>query len=179
MTAVEHGVEVAGRTLSTADERLGELYARHAAAALRLAFLLTGDRSVAEDLVQEAFIRLIGRLRHLRRPDAFDSYLRRTIVNLSRNRMRRLVLEREEASRDAKERFEPREPDVALEQDLRRALLGLPERQRAAIVLRFYEDLTESEIADVLGCRPSTVRSLVFRGMQVLRTTMGDANDER
>ena len=65
---------------------LGELYVRHAPEGIRLAFLLRGDRALAEDLVQEAFARLVGRLRHLRDPGVFGAYLRRTIVNLAEDR---------------------------------------------------------------------------------------------
>jgi RNA polymerase sigma factor (sigma-70 family) len=68
---------------------LGDLYVRHAPESIRLAFLLTGDRALAEDLVQEAFARLVGRLRHLRDPSAFGAYLRRTIVNLATSHFRR------------------------------------------------------------------------------------------
>src|SRR5437016_11762255 len=74
--------------------RLGELYVRHADDAVRLAYLLTGDRALAEDLVQDAFVRLAGRLVHLRDPDAFDAYLRRTVVNLSNSYFRRRKVER-------------------------------------------------------------------------------------
>jgi RNA polymerase sigma factor (sigma-70 family) len=66
--------------------RLEDLYVRNAPGALRLAYFLTGNRELAEDLVQEAFVRVAGRFRHLRMPDAFDAYLRRTIVNLWRPR---------------------------------------------------------------------------------------------
>src|SRR6476646_4914808 len=79
--------------------RLGELFVRHAAEATRLAYLLTGDRQLAEDLVQDAFVKLAGRLVHLRDPGAFDAYLRRTIVNLSRSHFRRRKLEREHLRR--------------------------------------------------------------------------------
>ena len=74
--------------------RLEELYVRNAPGALRLAYFLTGNRELAEDLVQEAFVRVAGRFRHLRVPDAFDAYLRRTIVNLSTSQLRRAKLER-------------------------------------------------------------------------------------
>ena len=73
---------------------MGDLYLRHAPEAIRLAFLLTGDRALSEDLVQEAFARLVGRLRHLRDPGAFGAYLRRTIVNLSTSHFRRRQVER-------------------------------------------------------------------------------------
>src|SRR6058998_1928642 len=74
--------------------RLGELYLRHADEAVRLAYLLTGDRALAEDLVQDAFVKLAGRLVHLRDSGAFDAYLRRTVVNLANSHYRRKRLER-------------------------------------------------------------------------------------
>src|SRR5213080_2978600 len=82
------------RRAATDTGRLGELYLRHADAAVRLAYLLTGDRALAEDLVQDAFVRLAGRLVHLRDPGAFDAYLRQTVVNLSRSHFRRKKVER-------------------------------------------------------------------------------------
>src|SRR5439155_3860563 len=72
----------------TDQGRLGRLYRQHAAGAVRLAFLLTGDRGLAEDLVHDAFVRLAGRFRDLRNPDAFEWYLRRTVVNLARSHFR-------------------------------------------------------------------------------------------
>src|SRR5918995_5513866 len=79
--------------------RIGELYLAHADSAVRLAYLLTGDRLVAEDLVQDAFVRLAGRLVHLRDPGAFDAYLRITVVNLSRSYFRRKRVERSHLKR--------------------------------------------------------------------------------
>jgi RNA polymerase sigma-70 factor (sigma-E family) len=149
---------------------LAELYERSAPAGFRLAYLLTGDRGLAEDLVQEAFLRFVGRLHHLRDPGAFDGYLRRTIVNLSTDVFRRRAVERSYLERRTAELREGRhDPDVAGYTSMRAALLSLPQRQRAAIVLRYYEDLHESEIADLLRCRPATVRSLVARGLDALR----------
>src|ERR687887_898790 len=74
--------------------RLGDLYLRHADEAVRLAYLLTGDRHLAEDLVQDTFVKLAGRLVHLRDPGAFHAYLRRTVVNLTNSHYRRKRLER-------------------------------------------------------------------------------------
>ena len=150
--------------------RLAEVYERSAPAGFRLAYLLTGDRALAEDLVQEAFLRFVGRLHHLRDPEAFDAYLRRTIVNLSRDVFRRRTVERSYLERQTAELREGRtDRDVAAYESMRAALLSLPPRQRAAIVLRYYEDLHESDIADLLRCRPATVRSLVARGLEALR----------
>jgi RNA polymerase sigma-70 factor (sigma-E family) len=154
--------------------RLAETYVRSAPGAIRLAYLLTGDRALAEDLVQEAFVRFVVRFHYIRDRNAVDAYLRRTIVNLSRNYFRRRAVERSYLERQAGERQpEHVEPDVSMHQAMRVALLGLPVRQRAALVLRYYEDLPEPQIADILRCRPSTVRSLVSRGLQALRQTPG------
>lgn len=159
-----------GRDADQDGDRLGEMYLRFAPGGIRLAYLMTGDRAVAEDLVQEAFIRFVGRLHSLRDPGAFDAYLRRTVINLSKNFFRRRALERSYLEREASQRrLVQEERDVSEYETMRLALLGLPTRQRAAIVLRYYEDMPESQIADVLSCRPSTVRSLIARGLETLR----------
>src|SRR5438876_4206760 len=150
--------------------RLGDLYLRHADAAVRLAYLLTGDRALAEDLVQDAFVKLAGRLVHLRDPGAFDAYLRRTVVNLTNSRFRRKRLERAYLKRErGSVRSEESMPDSGTRDELWEAMGRLTPRQRAAIVLRFYEDLSEQRVAEILNCRPGTVNSLVSRGLSVLR----------
>jgi len=150
---------------------IDELYARHIGAGVRLAFLLTNDRVHAEDLAQEAFVRCVGRFRHLRRPDAFSSYFRRTIVNLHTSGLRRRRLERAWLAREgaASARRVASQPDVGAREDLWRALGRLPSRQRAALVLRYYEDLSERDTAEVLGCSVAAVKSLVSRGGEALR----------
>jgi RNA polymerase sigma-70 factor (sigma-E family) len=161
---------LAGEAARVEGGRLGELYAAHAASATRLAYLLTGDRGMAEDLVQEAFVRIAGRLGHLRDPSAFQAYLRRTVINLARMHFRKTRTERTYLEREANLRA-PEEPqrDVAVSHAMRAALLRLPERQRAAIVLRFYEDLSDTATGLILRCPAGTVRSLVSRGMDTLR----------
>jgi RNA polymerase sigma-70 factor (sigma-E family) len=154
---------------------LGELYERHAAGAVRLAYLLTGDREVARDLAQDAFVKVAGRFRHARFPDAFEAYLRRTVVNLSTSRFRRLALERAYLDRERGARQVTVDaPDLGEREVLRDALERLPARQRAAVVLRYYEDLSERAMADALGCSVPAARSLLLRGMQALRTTVED-----
>lgn len=149
--------------------RLGELYSAHAPAAARLAYLLTGDRAVAEDLVQEAFVRMFGRFRDLRSPEAFPAYLRTTVVNLARSHFRRKRVERAYLEREGREVSSGPEPGPGGEQEMWDALRRLTPRQRAAIVLRYYEDLTETQTADVLRCPVGTVKSLVSRGIDRLR----------
>jgi RNA polymerase sigma-70 factor (sigma-E family) len=154
--------------------RLSELYLRYADDATRLAYLLTGDRALAEDLAQDAFVRLAGRLAHLRDEGAFEAYLRRTVVNLSRSYYRRRKVERAYLERHppAPSSAEAPAADVGDRDALWRALAALPQRQRAALVLRFYEDLSERQIAEVLRCPVGTVKSLVSRGLSTLRTGM-------
>jgi RNA polymerase sigma-70 factor (sigma-E family) len=151
---------------------LADLYVRHAPEGIRLAFLLTGDQALAEDLVQEAFSRLVGRLWHLRDPGAFSAYLRKTIVNLSTSHFRRRRVERAYLERSAMAPEAETHPNLELDSTMHDALLRLPERQRAAMVLRFYEDLSDIQTAEILRCSPGTVRSLVSRGMKTLRSEL-------
>jgi len=154
--------------------RLEELYIRHAPAALRLAYFLTGDPEAARDLVQDAFVRIAGRFRHLRQPDAFDAYLRRTIVNLHASGLRRLKVERSSLAREAVLTVPvAHEDDHGARDEMWNAILGLPPRQRAAIVLRFYEDLSEWQSAEVLQCSVGALNQLVVRAMATLRTRIG------
>jgi RNA polymerase sigma-70 factor (sigma-E family) len=151
---------------------LAELYAQHASDALRLAYLLTGDGSLAEDLVQDAFVRMAGRLLHVRDRGGFHAYLRQTIVNLARSHFRRRALER----RFIEQQAEPPPvgpPDVSEKEGMRRALMELPVRQRTAVVLRYFEDLSEAQTAELMRCGPAAVKSLVSRGMTSLRTMLG------
>lgn len=159
---------------------LADLYERHAPAAGRLAYLLTGNRALAEDLVQEAFVRMVGRFRHLRVPDAFEAYLRRTIVNLHTSNLRRRRVERAylERERSAARSQTAVMPDVGVREQLWRAMLSLPARQRVAVVLRYYEDLSERETADALRCSVPAVKSLTARAMETLRARMEARPDE-
>jgi RNA polymerase sigma-70 factor (sigma-E family) len=151
--------------------RIETLYARHAPDAARLAYLLTGDRALAEDLVQEAFVKMFGRFRDLRNPDAFGAYLRKTVVNLARQYFRRRGVEHTFLEREARAPAATIEPPEA-HHEMWTALKRVTPRQRAAIVLRFYEDLTEAQTADVLGCAVGTVKSLVSRGLKQLRNDL-------
>jgi RNA polymerase sigma-70 factor (sigma-E family) len=127
----------------------------------QLAYLLTGDRGTAEDLVQEAFA---GLFRHFDGVETPRAYLRVSLVRLaSRRRQReqriadahRLVASRESVSDASNEMFD--------------AIAALPARQRAVVVLRYYEGLSELEISEALGCPPGTVKSLASRALDRLR----------
>src|SRR5919197_2104967 len=147
---------------------IDDLYRRHVPDAVRLAYLLTGNAQVAQDLAHDAFLRLGCRLLHLRRPDAFGPYLRKTVVNLARTHFRRARRERSALERSGRPAVARTEGDPADREAIRRALRTLPERQRIAVVLRFYEYLSYDQIADALRCRPGTVGSLLSRAMHAL-----------
>ena len=161
--------------------RLAELYVRHADAAGRLAYLLTGDRALAEDLVQEAFVRAARRLVHLRDPEAFPAYLRRTVVNLAMSHFRHRKVERAYlVSQGAAETVaessggEPRRvrADAGRAAGAARAAAG---GDRPA-VLRGPARRADRR---VLRCREGTVRSLVSRGVAALRETLAKESEDR
>jgi RNA polymerase sigma-70 factor (sigma-E family) len=154
-------------------DRLADLYARHVPATIGFAYLLTGSRTDAEDLVHEAFVRVVGRLRHLRTPDAFDAYLLRTVVNLHTSRLRRLRVERRYLAREVRRSPDAVAPhDVGERDRIWRALDRLSKRQRSAVVLRYAEDLSERETADLLHCSVSAVKSLTARALETLRAEL-------
>jgi RNA polymerase sigma-70 factor (sigma-E family) len=144
-------------------ENLLALYRERYESMVRLAYLLTGNRGVAEEIVQDAFVAVH---RNWDRATSPGGYLRTTVVNNARTWLRRRTLE---------ERHRPGRPvDAGLAADeMWDMLQRLPERQRAAVVLRFYEDLPDAEIARILGCRLPTVRTAVHRGLAALRKEMG------
>lgn len=159
---------------------LADLYRRHAPAGFRLAYLLTGDHTAAEDLLHDAFVRVAGRFRHLRFPDAFDPYLRSTIVNLHISQLRRQRSERAYVERERGRALDMEsQPDVVIREELWQALMGLPARQRAAVVLRHYEDMSERQAAELMGCSLEALRSVVARGMRALRSALGGEIDDR
>lgn len=159
------------------EHRLDELYRRHVPDMVRLAYLVTGDAAAAEDLAQEAFVRAAGRFAYLRNRDALGSYLRRTLLNLCKNRFRRRDTERAYLREQRPSAPVHPQDSSDVQEDVRVALLRLPERQRAAVALRFFEDLSVEETAHVLGCRPGTVKSLTSRALETLRVTLKDEVD--
>ena len=143
-------------------EAFAALYAAQRAPMVRLAFLLTGGDGTAEELVHDAFLRIAPRIGAVDQPAA---YLRRAVVNacLSQGRRRsreRVLLLRRVPMPEAVE-DQPNE--------LRDAIRGLPPRQRAAVVLRYYEDLPEPAIAAALGTTVPGVKSLLHRAVGALR----------
>jgi RNA polymerase sigma-70 factor (sigma-E family) len=139
---------------------------------LQTAFLLTGDRHRAEDLLQTALTRAYLRWDRIESEDP-EGYVRRTLANAHIDWWRRKPW-REESSADLPEvAVNDGTSSYVVRQAVLEALAGLSRRQRAVVVLRYYEDLSEAEIASVLGCSPGTVKSAASRAMAKLREHPG------
>jgi RNA polymerase sigma-70 factor (sigma-E family) len=172
---------VIGDAVDETDDRLCEfepedsagrfvtVYVAEHDALVRLAALLLGSTAVAEDLVQDAFAKLYDRIDRIDNPAA---WLRTVVVNACRNERRRWAVARKHA------RLLARDPVIIDPpvHEVIESLRALPARQRAVVVLRFYEDLAEAEIAALLGIRIGTVKSRLSRALARLRE---EAEDDR
>jgi RNA polymerase sigma-70 factor (sigma-E family) len=158
----------------TAARVYEELFHAQFRAMVALAGMLGADDP--EDVAQEAFVRLHDRARALRDPGAAVGYLRTTVVNLSRSRLRHLGVVRRNAP-TAPPPAPGADTDVLRSEDSREllaALLRLPERQREALVLRYWLDLGEADMADAMGVSRGTVKSHVSRGLDALEALLED-----
>jgi RNA polymerase sigma-70 factor (sigma-E family) len=156
-----------------ADTAVSGLFRARYPEMVRLADLLGADDP--EDIAQEAFARLIRKHGSLRNPGAALAYVRASVCNLTRNRRRHLRVVR--LRTPAAQPENSSEQVALLREDHREviaALSGLPPRRREAIVLRFWLDLSEREIADAMGVSPGTVKSNVSRGLAALAQALGD-----
>lgn len=146
----------------------------HTPALLRTAYLMTGNRPAAEELVQDTFVRLYPKWDKVEAADVPIAYVRRAMTNGYINHQRRAA-RREYAYDEVPERVDDRDVlgQLADRDQIWAGLRTLPERQRAALVLRFFEDLSDEESAAALDCRVGTVRSLISRGLSALRDQMG------
>ncbi|HVL63839.1 MAG TPA: sigma-70 family RNA polymerase sigma factor [Actinomycetota bacterium] len=152
---------------------MDRLYEAHAQSAIRFAYFLLGDPEEAQDVVQEAFARALARWTPLRDGSGFSAYLHQTILNLVRKRAARRKIEQRWA-RNQRPQEPAWLPDVEQQDALWKALQRLPHRQKAALVLRFYSDLSESDTAEAMKCSPRAVNSLVNRGLASLRSGLPD-----
>jgi RNA polymerase sigma-70 factor (sigma-E family) len=162
------------RVATRADQAgLPALFSAHYRTLLGLAVLVgDGSKATAEDLVQEAFARLHDR--HLADPDRALAYLRATVLNLARSRLRRLRTARKHERPDDAV-LPSAEEDALLRADQREvlaALRRLSPRQRQALVLRYWADLNEAEVAEAMNLSKGAVKSHTARGIAALRTTL-------
>ena len=171
------GVSGTARAEWSADRAVIELYSEHYRALVRLAALLVRDRPTAEEVVQDSFVAMHGGWQRLRDTEKALAYLRQSVVNRSRSVLRhRTVVDKN------LQKAPPDMPSaehgalVLLERSaVVAALRDLPERQREAIVLRYYADLSEAEIATAMGISRGAVKSHTARGMSALRAALEQA----
>ena len=141
------------------ETNFGDFYADHFSGLVRLAALLSGSADSAPDLVQDCFVRLHGRWASVHDP---LPYVRRSVVHACASHHRSVARGRRLPAPEA------RDSELGAD-ELEDALAKLPARQRSAVVLRYYADLPDAEIARALRCRPGTVRSLIHRALADLR----------
>jgi RNA polymerase sigma-70 factor (sigma-E family) len=148
--------------------------AAHVDDLLRTAYLIVWDEGEAEDLVQECLLKVARRWPRVRRMEQPHAYARRILVNLALDGARRRAQHRRELEAGDATSLWAVDPLQALENraELLQALAQLHERQRAVLVLRYFNDLTEAQVADVLGCSPGTVKSSASRGLARLREAL-------
>ena len=143
------------------------------ASLLRTAYLISGDRHTAEDLVQTALAKLYLAWDRVEDRGSLDGYVRRVIVNENNSLWRRPFKRREHATDQLPERAAPTSPG-GRDDALWELVQTLPKKQRAAVVLRYYEELSEAETAEVLGVSVGTVKSQTSRALAALRSRTGD-----
>ena len=138
-----------------------------------LAEWIVGSRMVAEEIVHDSFARIVERPPRLDDPTALSAYVRATVVNGCRSKVKRAVLERKHAKASAEVHTDPERPN----EHIRRAIGELPIRQRQVVVLRFYEDLTVEQIASTLNISSGSVKTHLHRATQRLGTLLDERTE--
>ncbi|MEV4439743.1 SigE family RNA polymerase sigma factor [Streptomyces sp. NPDC049577] len=158
----------------TTVDHLTETYRAHYRSLLGLAALLLDDTASCEDVVQEAFIRVHSARNRVRDPEKTLAYLRQTVVNLSRSALRRRILGLKLLSKPMPDMASAEEGAYEqLERDqLIKAMRGLQRRQREVLVLRYFADMTEAQVAETLGLSLGSVKAYGSRGIAALRVAM-------
>ena len=161
-------------TRSPTDDEFAELVAATWGSLYRTAYLILGDHGLAEDLVQTALARTYASWRRVRDVGAAPAYARTTLVNTAAEWIRKRSWRRELPTETLTEpQMEGADP--SLRPTVVAALASLAPRQRAVVVLRYYEDLSVAEAARVLGCSEGTVKSQTHDALKVLRSHLGDS----
>jgi RNA polymerase sigma-70 factor (sigma-E family) len=160
-----------GGVVGWEDSQFPEFFASQYAGLRRLGFLLTGDWSAGEELAQDALVRVYWRWALVRRQERPEAYARKVLINRHRSLLRRLRLEVRHASQARVETADAGQREELLV--VWAAIRRLPTRQRAVVVLRYYEDLPELEVARLLGIPVGTVKSTAKRALARLRSDLG------
>ncbi|CAM00776.1 RNA polymerase sigma-70 factor (sigma-E family) [Saccharopolyspora erythraea NRRL 2338] len=156
------------------DEEFAEYFDARVVSMRRTAYLLCGDWHRAEDLVQTALTKIYVAWPRINRGGTVDAYARQVLVRSAIDESRRGFRKRETALPEVPEHGTPAH-DVGETVDLRNALAALPPGQRAAVVLRYWEDQSVEATAQLLGCSTGTVKSQTARGLAALRKLLGSA----
>jgi RNA polymerase sigma-70 factor (sigma-E family) len=155
-----------------------EFVAARSNSLFRTAYLMVGDHQLAQDLVQEALVKTLIAWPKLKEPDRVEAYTRRIVVNTSISwRRRRSFHERPAETLPEQVGADPVD-DLVTHDVMLTHLLALAPRQRAAVVLRYYVDLTEAQTADAMGCSVGTVKSQVASALKHLRVSLGRSFEE-
>ena len=159
------------------DAEFTDFVADHGGQLLRTACLVTGDTHLGEDLLQTALAKAYGSWAKVRGADHPVAYVRRLMINTHLSWLRRLTNTERPLERFPDSGSGDHQSAHAATDELRRALLQLSPRVRTAVVLRYFEDLTEAETAAVMGCSRSTVNNHVTRGLAALRAVLTPTDD--
>lgn len=170
----DRGDTDAAMSVGTTVDHLTETYRAHYRSLLGLAALLLDDTASCEDVVQEAFIRVHSARKRVREPEKTLAYLRQTVVNLSRSALRRRIMGMRLLSKPMPDMASAEEGAYeALERDeLKAALRKLQRRQREVLVMRYFADMTEAQVAETLGISLGSVKAYGSRGLAALRVAM-------
>ena len=156
--------------MGAADADLAALYAAHYRSLVRLAALLLDEPGACEDVVQEAYVRLHGR--RIDDPNKTLAYLRQTVVNLARSSLRRRLVAQRLAPRPENASVDDAAYATVQRDELVRALRAIPRREREALVLRYFGDLSEAQAAAAMGCAVGSVKGYTSRGLARLSTIL-------
>ncbi|MDQ3275080.1 MAG: SigE family RNA polymerase sigma factor [Actinomycetota bacterium] len=164
-----------------ADDVVTDLYRAHYRALVRLAAMLLHNVGEAEEVVQDSFVAMHGRWDRIKDPDKALAYLRQTVVNRSRSALRHRAVEIKHLPKPAPDGASAEHAALRSEEHLvvRTAIAGLPQRQREAVVLRYYLDLSEADTAATMGISRGAAKSHTSRGMSALRRALGHALEQQ
>jgi len=153
------------------DEEFSRYVTERSGALLRVAYLLTGNRADAEDLLQTALAKTYLSWNRIQDKGALDGYVRRVLVNTQTSWWRKRRIDEYATDQLPEQPWEDTRPaEIELRSTVWKSLAQLPRRQRAVVVLRYYEDLSEAETAEIMGISIGTVKSTASRALAKLRT---------
>lgn len=177
--AVKERLQVGQADSPERDREIAALFDDHYRRLRGLAYLMTGDSARSEEIVMEAFVKAFTGWNRFRSVDNPHAYLRQIVVNLCRSRFRREKVEQRVNALVHRREQMRAEPERETHMDLWNAVRKLPDRQRACIVLRYLEDMSEADIAQALDCSTGTVKSQLFKARAHLERDLAAGGEDR